>query len=303
MELHERARYSYSAPSGGVAVSAILLSLVGAGGGMTLPSAALRRLIDGLAELYAPTAAGDSAHVIRVITALIDADSCSYNEFCGSGLQRYLIEPADVGQFPDSARLFQQHVAEHPVLAHYQATGDGSASRISDFLSDRQFRALGLYRDFYRRAEVDYQLTVSLPGPRRSLIGIALNRRNIDFPDEDRELLNLLRPHIGRAVAIGMLLSEPSHLVPDTLEGRPLLTPRQSRVLQLVAAGYDDRLIGRLLGISTRTVHTHLQHIYRALGVTSRTEALAQLRLGECHRGEAPRSAIPVPAAGLPHYL
>jgi DNA-binding CsgD family transcriptional regulator len=243
---------------------------------MTLPSAALRRLIDGLAELYVPTGAGDPAQVIRVVTALIDADSCSYNEFGGAGLQRYRIEPAGVGDFPDSHRLFQQHLPGHPVLAHYQATGDGSALRISDFLSDRQFRALGLHRDFYRRAEVNYQLAVTVPGPRRSLIGVALNRRHTDFRDEDQELLNLLRPHIGRAAAIGILLSEPS---PLTLAGTPLLTARQSRVLQLVSAGYDDRSIGRALGISPRTVHTHLQHVYRALGVTSRTEALAQLKM------------------------
>jgi DNA-binding NarL/FixJ family response regulator len=75
-----------------------------------------------------------------------------------------------------------------------------------------------------------------------------------------------------------VLLSEPPRLAPHTLADTPLLTPRQSCVLQLVAAGYNDRSIGRLLGISTRTVHTHLQHIYRVLGVTSRTEAVAQLR-------------------------
>jgi DNA-binding CsgD family transcriptional regulator len=266
-----------------VAVSAILLSLAVRGAAaMTLPSAALLRLIDGLAELYEPAGAGDPAQVIRVVTTLIGADSCSYNEFRGSGLQRYRIEPTGVGDFPDSAGLFQQHLPEHPVLAHYQVTGDGSALRISDFLSDRQFRALGLHRDFYRPAEVNYQLTVTLAGPRRSLIGIALNRGHTDFPDEDREVLNLLRPHIGQAAAIGMLLREPSPLAPVTTAGTPLLTARQSRVLQLVSAGYDDRSIGRLLGISPRTVHTHLQHVYRALGVTSRTEALAQLRMGLC---------------------
>jgi DNA-binding CsgD family transcriptional regulator len=253
---------------------------------MTLPSAALRKLLDGLAELYEPAGAGDPGQVIKVVTALIDADSCSYNEFHGSGLQRYLVEPAGVGDFPDSARLFRQHLPEHPVLAHHQATGDGSALRISDFLSDRQFRALGLYREFYRRAEVNYQLAISLPGPRRGLIGIALNRRHTDFRDEDRELLNLLRPHIEQAAVIGMLLSEPSPLAPPTFADTPFLTPRQSRVLQLVSAGYDDRSIGRLLGISPRTVHTHLQHVYRALGVTSRTEALAQLRMSAC-RGDS----------------
>jgi DNA-binding CsgD family transcriptional regulator len=262
-----------------VAVSAILLSLAARGAAMTLPSAALRKLIDGLAELYEPSGAGDPETVIRVVTTLIGADSCSYNEFHGSELHRYQVDPADVGNFPDSARLFRQHLPEHPVLAHFQATGDGSAWRISDFLSDRQFQALGLYRDFYRPAEVSYQLTVTLPGPRRSLIGIALNRPGTDFSGEDRELLNLLRPHIGQAATIGMLLSEPMPLAPVTFGGAPALTPRQSRVVQLVSAGYDDRSIGRLLGISPRTVHTHLQHVYRTLGVTSRTEALAQLRM------------------------
>jgi len=48
--------------------------------------------------------------------------------------------------------------------------------------------------------------------------------------------------------------------------------------LQLVAVGDSDRAVARALGLSVRTVHTHLQHIYRILGVTSRTEALAQVR-------------------------
>jgi DNA-binding CsgD family transcriptional regulator len=245
---------------------------------MTLHSAALRGVIDGLAELYAPAAARNfPARVISVVTGLIDADSCSFNEFRTSGLPRYRIEPAGVGEFRDSARLFEQHLPEHPVLAHYQDTGDGGAQRISDFLSDRQFRALGLYRDFYRPAGVGYQLATTLPGPGRSLIGIALNRERSDFRDDDRALLDLLRPHIGQAAATAVLLSEPLPWTPCSLAGTPLLTPRQTRVLELVSAGYGDRSIGRLLGISTRTVHTHLQHVYRILGVTSRTEALAQL--------------------------
>ena len=36
--------------------------------------------------------------------------------------------------------------------------------------------------------------------------------------------------------------------------------------------------MARALGVSIRTVQTHLQHIYRTLGVRSRTEALAHVR-------------------------
>jgi DNA-binding NarL/FixJ family response regulator len=83
---------------------------------------------------------------------------------------------------------------------------------------------------------------------------------------------------VGQAASIAAMLSQP---VPENFDHSgdgPLLTPRQMRILQLVADGRADREVGRMLGISTRTVHAHLQRIYRALNVTSRTEALAQLR-------------------------
>ena len=183
---------------------------------------------------------------------------------------------ADVGTFPGGIELLQQHLPEHPLLAHVRATGDGRARRISDFLSDRQFRSLGLYRDFYRRCGVDYQVAISVPAPGGGLIGVALNRQRHDFSAADLELLDLLRIHVGQAAAIA-LLTQPGPGPPDAA-ANPLLTARQARILQLVADGQSDQGIARTLGISTRTVQAHLQHTYRALDVTSRTEAVARLR-------------------------
>ncbi len=250
-----------------------------AGGGiMAVSNCVLRRLIDALGDLYAPVgSAGYPARVISVVTGLIGADSCSYNEFGGPGGATWRIEPADVGSFPGSAAIFTSHLPEHPVLSYHQSTGDRSARRISDFLSDRQFRALGLYRDFYAPSGVSYQLAASLPGVAGRTIGIALNRHDRDFRDQDRELLDLLRPHIAQAAVIADRLGQPLPAVPLTADGRPLLTPRQSRVMELVAEGSSDRVIGRRLGISTRTVHAHLRQVYQALGVASRTEAVARL--------------------------
>ncbi len=64
-----------------------------------------------------------------------------------------------------------------------------------------------------------------------------------------------------------------------TRDHRDIVTPRQARILQLVADGQSDRGIARTLGISARTVQAHLQHTYRTLDVTSRTEAVARLRV------------------------
>jgi DNA-binding CsgD family transcriptional regulator len=54
------------------------------------------------------------------------------------------------------------------------------------------------------------------------------------------------------------------------------LTPAQHRVAALVAAGRSNDEVAAALFLSRRTVETHLSHIYRKVGVRSRTQ-LAQV--------------------------
>lgn len=53
------------------------------------------------------------------------------------------------------------------------------------------------------------------------------------------------------------------------------LTPREIEVLRCVAEGRTTNDIARLLWVTPATVSKHLEHIYRKLGVSSRTAALA----------------------------
>jgi DNA-binding NarL/FixJ family response regulator len=55
---------------------------------------------------------------------------------------------------------------------------------------------------------------------------------------------------------------------------RVQLTPRELATLQLMADGKANKEIASELGISERTVKTHLGHLFEKLGVTSRTEAI-----------------------------
>jgi DNA-binding NarL/FixJ family response regulator len=52
------------------------------------------------------------------------------------------------------------------------------------------------------------------------------------------------------------------------------LTPRQHEVLALVVQGKSNRDIAEAMGLSENTVKVHLAAIFRALGVSTRTEAL-----------------------------
>ncbi|MFT3856704.1 MAG: response regulator transcription factor [Aquabacterium sp.] len=52
------------------------------------------------------------------------------------------------------------------------------------------------------------------------------------------------------------------------------LTPRQSDVLTLLLKGQPNKLIARELGLSVETVKDHVAAVLRALGVSSRTQAV-----------------------------
>ncbi|MBW8482298.1 response regulator [Actinomadura parmotrematis] len=53
------------------------------------------------------------------------------------------------------------------------------------------------------------------------------------------------------------------------------LTPRETEVLSLVAAGLSNQDVGRRLHLTEGTVKSHLARVYAKLGVASRTAAVA----------------------------
>lgn len=62
----------------------------------------------------------------------------------------------------------------------------------------------------------------------------------------------------------------------STTHSVPGLTARQHEVLEYLASGLRDREIAERLGISPRTVETHVRHLLLKLGVKTRTQAVGQ---------------------------
>ena len=71
----------------------------------------------------------------------------------------------------------------------------------------------------------------------------------------------------------------------------PRLTPRQRDVLMLLSRGYSNRQIGLELGIAEGTIKIHVAALFRAFGVSNRTQAVIEASghglLG--HNGSRPR--------------
>lgn len=80
---------------------------------------------------------------------------------------------------------------------------------------------------------------------------------------------SVLHPAITHRV-LSRLSSEPS--AADA--GEPSLTEREHEVLELAARGLPNKQIAGELGVSVRTVQSHLTHVFRKLDVGSRTEAV-----------------------------
>ncbi len=72
------------------------------------------------------------------------------------------------------------------------------------------------------------------------------------------------------------------------------LTPRQAEVLSLLLQGLPNKLIARQLNLSVETVKDHVAAVLRALGVSSRTQAvLAVSQMTQGHGGFFTRKPVP----------
>jgi DNA-binding CsgD family transcriptional regulator len=86
----------------------------------------------------------------------------------------------------------------------------------------------------------------------------------------------------------------------------PELSRRERQCLELAAQGKSDWVAGRILGISERTVHNHIESAKRRLNVTTRVQAIMQalaaqqIALGDVIRPERQDSAARPPEPKRP---
>jgi len=84
-----------------------------------------------------------------------------------------------------------------------------------------------------------------------------------------------------RAVAHGLIVRSPRVRTPgfsavQEAEALTLLTPREAQILDAIADGLTNKAIARRLGISLHTVKFHVESVFRKLGASTRTEAVAR---------------------------
>jgi DNA-binding CsgD family transcriptional regulator len=175
----------------------------------------------------------------------------------------------------------------HPLVRWFAVTGDPAAMTLGRVPTsvfppgDRDD-----LQDWLRPYGLEQQLSMPVSLGCRSYRTFVLARTGTDFDDEDVRIARSLQPLL---MLLDRHVDAQGQLGPDARASG--LSGRELAVLRLLADGGSASSIGHALGISPRTVHKHVERVYRKLGVSERVTAV---RLAE----QLGLVATPVPRVG-----
>ncbi|MEW6405415.1 MAG: LuxR C-terminal-related transcriptional regulator [Chloroflexota bacterium] len=107
-----------------------------------------------------------------------------------------------------------------------------------------------------------------------SLLSLVLHTENLNAGI--RSFLKDTLTMLGYADGVQMILPRDESVA---IAIAASITPREQQVLRLLSAGLSNREIAEQCSISPSTVKTHLENIFRKLGVSSRTQAVEQAHI------------------------
>jgi DNA-binding CsgD family transcriptional regulator len=205
---------------------------------------------------------------------LVPGNVIGYNEVnVETGETHAVIDPPEAA-FEGVEDVFATVANEHPVMRHFQETGDPSPRALSDFLSEEELHGLDLYRLIFAPMGVEDQISFILPSPPNLVVGVAINRAQRGFDEQERLLLGLVQPNLGQAFRDARARTDP---LGDEHLGDLGLSPREAEVMRLLAAGKSSDEIVASLVISPHTLRRHVAQILEKLEVSTRAAAVARV--------------------------
>lgn len=201
-----------------------------------------RRLSQFLHRIYAICALPEFRNqVVDYLPELLPSEVTVFNEVHTRRRELFHVtNPSSAMDFPDSVRIFEEHMHEHPLIAFSLDKRKRAVVKISDFMSMTRFRELGIYREFFRRVGTDHQMVCVIGSEDPPLIGIAVNRSGYDFNESERNLLAFALPHLRQAYDNATAFSRTSQSLPLTQREEPAIEG-----LVVLDRGWRTKLISR----------------------------------------------------------
>lgn len=184
----------------------------------SLAESGLQRLNEFIKSLYAPCSLeGFPIKLMASLSEIVGSEIVGLVNFsfCAETSPRFASFPDPlVGASAEAYTADPKNFLAHPVADQYMKTLDGQATAISDLLSESEFyRQERLYSGFFKRFDLEDQMLIYFKLPpelktfknvdpfykNQEQCSLSVSRNRRSFTEQDRLLLNLIRPHIKQA--------------------------------------------------------------------------------------------------------
>ncbi|MEV6501848.1 helix-turn-helix transcriptional regulator [Streptomyces prunicolor] len=166
----------------------------------------------------------------------------------------------------------------YPFADHYATAGAVRRPGTAHRMAGRGWARSRTAGTISRLMDADHVLAIPLPGTSTPVTGCLVYRAGADFTEDQVRAAELLQPLLAGVEQQRQLLerlraSTAAREAPEAIADSRL-TPRQVTVLLLLADALTASAIAHRLGISVRTVHKHVESLYRKLGTRDRVSTV-----------------------------
>ena len=243
-----------------------------------MPATTEHEFRQALLDLYRPGLNLESfpQRATRAVRAVVPCDGCAYSELDTAANSLTINFDFDSPKVALAVQGFALHMMRHEFTNFDPNVAGGGPFMRSDYISHRQLRDSGVYRDGFQVVDINDHAAIPVGSPDGKIIFMGMERLGAGvFKGNESAIMRDLQPFLNsaRSLAVANSVLVPAAAKPEML-CQYGLTPREADVFYWMVQGKSNSEIAAILSLSTLTVRDHASQVFRKIGVENRYSAI-----------------------------
>lgn len=146
-------------------------------------------MLDLLVRLSSERTPSDFRRSLLGVGELIQGETVAFGEIAPDRRSMVIVAHEPMLEAPDVGEALVALRRQHPVLAHWEETGDSAPLAVSQLVSRDSFHQTELYRELYQELGIADQLIIPIPLPEtQSMMGVGIGRGRWGFGENEQRL-------------------------------------------------------------------------------------------------------------------
>lgn len=238
-------------------------------------AADLQTLNDATLALYSPELrlSGYPQAAFTFLSTLIGADQINYANLDPKAGTMDMATSCMTPDWAAGVEGFGRHMWKYPMSNFDPAVNDGKPFFSTDFVTQRQFRALDLYSECFRLLGMDHHGAVYVPTDDGKRLWFGLERSGPrEYSERDRLMLTLAQPHLANALRLltaRQKVRDELKITPETFCAASY-SPRESEIAFWLTEGKSNIEIGLVMRLHVQTIKGHVTNLFNRTGCGNR---------------------------------